>query len=185
MSLAEVSTLNQRGVRWGKPVLIAGGVVWIVRAGLELAFQPNYWNPQGVVDYAAVAGSTLALLLLALGVWSIHLGRQQASRTLSSWLWIVGLTLACGGALAAGLANFFEDWLSIKAFGDLFVWGSLALFIGLLLAGISTIRARDVSRWTGWLLIACALGLGTIDSGGGFVIGLSLIGLGAMQKGPR
>jgi len=56
------------------------------------------------------------------------------------------------------------------------------LLLGLVLSGISTIRARDVSRWAGWLLIACAVGFGIIDWGGGFVIGVSLILLGLIGK---
>jgi len=181
MKLAEGLVPKHESVRWSKPVLILGGVVWIIRAGLEVVVQPAYWNPQTPVDYAAVAGTSIALFLLALGVWSIHRNRKPQGR-LSKWIWYVGVILVCGGAIVTGFANFFEDWMGIKAFGTFYTL-NIAVFVGLVLAGIGAIRATDVSRWTGWLLIACALGLGTPDTGGGFIVGTSLILLGVMQKG--
>lgn len=126
-------------------VLIIGGLVWIVRAGLDVVFQPDYWNPRTSVDYTAVAGTSLALLLLGLGVWIIHL-KQQPPGKWHTWLWRMGIMLACGGALVAGIANFGEDWIAIKSLGTFFVIGSLAMFVGLLLAGISLIGATAVPR---------------------------------------
>lgn len=172
---------KHEGLRWSKPVLISGGVVWIIRAGLAVIFQPVYWDPQTPVEYAAVAGTSIALFLLALGVWSIHRNRKPQGR-LSKWTWNVGVFLVCGGAIVTGFSNFFEDWMGIEAFGDFYAL-MLAVFVGLILAGIGAIRAADVSRWTGWLLIACALGLVMIDNGGGFIVGASLILLGVLQRG--
>jgi len=94
--------MNRKFRRWGggTAVLIIGGLVWIVRAGVDVVFQPNYWEPQTMVDYTAVVGTSLALLLLAIGVWTIHL-KQQLQIKWRNWLWRVGIILACGGALVA------------------------------------------------------------------------------------
>ena len=54
--------------------------------------------------------------------------------------------------------------------------------VGLLLAGISLIGATAVPRWMGWLFIACAIGWGAIDLGGGILVGLALILLGIGQS---
>lgn len=66
----------QNMVRWGQAVLIAGGLAWIGRAALEIAFRPDYWNPPTAVDYVAVGGFSLALILLGMGLWAIHLSRH-------------------------------------------------------------------------------------------------------------
>ena len=60
----EILVSEYKEVRWGTPFLIVGGAVWIIRAGLEVVFQPDYWNPRSAVDYTAVAGTSLALILL-------------------------------------------------------------------------------------------------------------------------
>jgi hypothetical protein len=181
LAMAEGLMSRSKDVRWRKPVLIISGVVWIIRAGLELVFQPDYWNPQTFIDYVAVAGTSLGLFLLVLGLWGMHLGRQ-IKPGLSKIVWGMGVGISCVAGVAAGVANFVEDWFGVKSLGDLFVFGMMFLVLGLLLSGISTIRAKDVSRWTGWLLIACAVGFGIIDWGGGFVIGVSLILLGVVRK---
>jgi hypothetical protein len=155
-------------------VLIIGGLVWIVRAGLDVVFQPDYWNPRTNVDYTAVAGTSIALILLAVGVWAIHL-RQRSQGRWRTWLWRVGIILTCGGALIAGIANFGEDWIAIKSLGTFFVSGSLAMFVGLILGDMSAIGVASFPRWTGWLLMACALGLGRIEEEGGFIVGFALI----------
>jgi hypothetical protein len=167
--------------RGATAVLIIGGLVWIAQSGLAVVFQPNYWDPRTVVEYTAVAGTSIALILLAVGVWAIHL-RQRPQGRWRTWLWRVGIILACSGALVAGIANFGEDWIAIKSLGIFFVVGSLATFVGLLLAGISAIGAAGNTRWTGWLLIACFLGWGSVDLGGGFVVGIALISLGIGQS---
>ena len=174
-------TAGSKEIRWGRPALILGGVVWILRASLEVLFQPDYWNPKSAVDYAAVGSFSLGLFLLALGLIAVHLGRhtERGPRRIA---WNLGISLSIVGAVVAGAANFLEDWLGIKAFGDFFVYGLLSLFVGLIVSGISTIRADDISRWTGWLLLACAIGLGLPDQGGLFIVGISLIVLGFIQK---
>lgn len=80
MTTALAMTSDRKKIGWAKPVLIAGGMVWLIRAGLALVFQPDYWDPQTLLDYVAVAGTSLGLLLLALGVWGIHLGRYCQER---------------------------------------------------------------------------------------------------------
>jgi hypothetical protein len=165
---------DSRESAWIKFVLITGGLVWIGRAVLDIVFQPDYWSPQTAVDYTAVSGTSLALILLAIGIWSIH-RQQQPQGKWSSWLWRVGIGLACGGALVAGIANFGEDWIAIKSLSTFFVFGSLAMFVGLILGGMSAIGAESFPRWTGWLLMACALGWGSVEEGGGFVVGIALI----------
>lgn len=173
-------TSARKKIGWAKPVLIAGGMVWLIRAGLALVFQPDYWDPQTLLDYVAVAGTSLGLLLLALGVWGIHLGRHGQGG-LSKLTWSLGIGITCLAAVMVGGANFVEDWFGLKAFGDVFVFGMMFLLVGMILAGQSSLRATDISRWTGWLLLACAVGFGTLDWGGEFVVGTSLVLLGVLR----
>jgi hypothetical protein len=169
---------DSRESGWIKFVLITGGLVWIGRAVLELVFQPEYWSPQTAVDYTAVISFTLALYLLAISLWLIHRERQLGDH-FSKWLWLGGIWLACFGAVVAGSANFIEDWLAIKAFGELFVVGGLTLAVGFLLTGISLFWANDLPRWLGWLFISCIFGL---SDGGGFWMGFVLIFLAVWRK---
>lgn len=159
---------------WMAALSVFGGLIWIGRAFIELVFKPNYWNPQSVIDYLAVFGTSLSLLLLAGTLWMLHT-RHQPQGTIRKWLWLFGIMLSIGGGFVAGIANFGEDWFAIKALGTFFIFGSFGLFIGLLISGISAIGSADFSRWLGPLLIACAFGVGFQDQGGGFIVGFSLL----------
>lgn len=173
-------TTRHKDMSWGRPILIIGGLVWIVRAGMEIILHPDYWDPQTAVDYTAVAGTSLSYFLLALGIWAVHTNRGETS-SLRRWVWRVGVILSCGGAVVGGLANLVEDWLRIPSFGEVFILSGVAVFVGLLMAGSASLWPKQPSRWTGLLLLICAVGWSLPDSGGGLLVGISLILLGLVQ----
>ena len=97
---------------WIKPSLIISGVIWIGRAVLEFAFNPNYYNPRTPIDYFAVIGTSLELLTLALGVWGIAI--MQTTVTKAKFVWKSGIILICSSATLAGIVNLVEDGLGLK-----------------------------------------------------------------------
>ena len=174
-------TSNRYGVRWGKPVLIAAGLVWIARAGIEIIFQPDYWDPKTAVDYSAVVGTSLSYFLLALGILAIYLriGEMSAWRR---WPWRIGVIAGSFGAFLAGLGNIIEDWFRIPIFGYVYVLGVIVSLLGLILAGIAALGAKEISRWIGFLLLLCAVGWSQNERGGGFLVGIALILLAFLQR---
>ncbi len=162
---------------WPKIVLHLAGVVWIARAAIQAAFDPIYWRPTTLIDYAAVAGTTLSLYLLVAGLIGFHL-RRRLVPSLSKWLWLAGLTVTCAAAVMIGTSNLIEDWFGVQWFGDVFVWSTLALLVGMLLLVGGSFRAPYASRWQAWLILAGLIAIPLQEIGGGAVMGMALIGLG-------
>lgn len=180
MTIKRNLILEKKVVLWGKPTLIVGGIVWIVRAGIGILLEPDYWSPKTAVDFTAVLGTSLSFFLLALGIWAIHLGRGEMD-PVRKWVWRVGVAMSCGAAVLVALSNLFEDFFGIRGFGSVFVFSAVAVVAGLVLMAIGAIGARDISRWTGFLLFVCAFGWVLFDSGGGFAVGVALILLGFLN----
>jgi hypothetical protein len=156
-----------------------GGVVWFARAVIEL-YRPDYWNPRTPLDYAAVAGTSLALLTLAFGLWGFYLYKPAPpSRAQSVWRGAVMAT--CGSATIVGISNFIEDALGVQGLGFVWVIGILTLLTGLLIAGVSALWVKAFSRWVGGLILLCAFSLPFIAGGGMFGPGLALSVLGLLK----
>lgn len=98
------------------------------------------------------------------------------------WVWHAVVILSCGSAAVGGLPNLLEDWLRILSFGEVFFLSGVVVFVGLLLTGIAMLWPKEASRRTGLLLLIGAVGWGLPGSGGGFLVGISLILLGVVQR---
>ena len=160
---------------WIKPSLIISGVIWIGRAVLQIAFNPNYYDPRTLIDYLAVVGTSLELLTLALGVWGIAIAQTPVTK--GKPIWNSGIILTCISAALAGIVNLVEDGLGLKTIGFLFPFSILALTIGLLVSGLAALRIPQLHRSIGWFFILCLAGLLTVELGGGIAVGLSLVAL--------
>lgn len=147
--------------RWIKPSLIISGVIWIGRAVLQVVFKPDYWDPRSAIDYAAVIGTSLELLTLALGMWGIAI--SQASYTQGKVVWKIGIILTCISAILAGTVNLVEDAFGIKSLGFLFPIGTVALVVGLLVSGVSALRIAQLHRSIGWFIILILAGWFSIE----------------------
>lgn len=166
-------------VLWMRPTLISAGIAWLVR-GVIAFYGPDYWSPHTPLDYAAVVGTSLALFLMAVGIWGFYLqnpapvGRAQTA-------WRVGITVTCVAALTISISNFTEDALGVSSLGSVWVIGILALLSGLLVAGCSALWVNGFSHWVGGLFLICAAGLLLMESGGMFGIGLALLVLSGLK----
>ena len=94
---------------WHKSALVIAGLTWLVRGVIAL-YGPDYWSPRMPLDYAAVVGTSLALVLTALGLWGFYQhhpappGRAQSA-------WRIGVAVTCVSALTLGTSNVVEDAL--------------------------------------------------------------------------
>lgn len=168
------------------PALLAAGVVWILRAVIGL-YNPDYWNPRSLLDFAAVIGTSLALVLTALGVWGFY-RRHPAPPTRAHSVWRWSIYIICISALAIGISNFIEDALLVESLGYVWVFGNLALTAGLLIAGLSAFWLDGFSRWVGVLFLTATLGLLFTEMNGQFGVGVALIALsyiGSFKRDPH
>jgi hypothetical protein len=157
-------------------VLIAGGLAWLTRAVIGL-YGPAYWSPRTWLDYVAVAGTSLGLLLLGLGLWSFHRA-YAAPPGRARTIWSAGIALACASSFTVGVSNFVEDALRVRALGIVWVIGALVLLAGLLIAGLGALWLRGLPRRVGVLLLVCAAGLLFTEWNGLIGLGLALLALG-------
>lgn len=165
---------------WPKPALSLAGLAWLARAVIGL-YRPDYWSPRTPLDYTAVVGTSLALILTAVGLWDFY-RQHPAPPGRAQVVWRVSLALTCLSALTIGLSNSIEDAFGVKELGNVWVIGSLALFAGLLTAGLSAFWLPGALRWAGVLFLACALGLLFTEWNGQFGTGLALLALAVMKK---
>ena len=167
--------MHSKNNGWIKAYLTVGGMIWIGRAVLQLAFSPDYWNPHSAIDYVAIVGTSMGLFTLALGLWGVAM--SQATFVQAKPVWKFSITLVCISAVLAGTVNLIEDAFGLKSIGFLFPLAILALAVGLLMAGVAALRDRQMHRSIGWLILLCLVGLLTVEVGGGIIVGLSLVAL--------
>jgi hypothetical protein len=156
-----------------RPVLIAAGLAWLTRAAIGL-YRPDYWSPRTALDYAAVVGTSLALILTAIGVWGFY-RQNPAPPGRAQIIWQVGIAVTCVSAFTVGVSNFIEDALNVSGLGYVWVVGILALTAGLLSAGLSALWINNFSRWVGVMFLICAIGLLFTETNGQFGLGLALL----------
>lgn len=169
-------------IHWRRSALLAAGLAWLARATIGL-YRPDYWSPRTTLDYAAVVGTSAALILMALGARGFY-QHHPAPPSRAQTAWRVGIPITCISAFTVGVSNFIEDALNVKGLGIVWVIGILALLAGLLISGISAFWLPSFSRWVGILFLVCALGLLFTESNGWFGLGLALLGL-SILKGTR
>jgi hypothetical protein len=167
---------------WYKPVLMFAGLAAFGRGLVEL-YQPDYWNPRTALDYTAVAGTSLMLLFLALGLWGFF-RRHAVSSSRAATIYQTAIVTSCISAAIVGISNFMEDAFGIKGLGYVWVVGILVLFASLLVAGLSAFWVQDLPLLTGVLLLISAIGLLFMDSVGLFGLGLALLALGLLKNNP-
>ena len=163
-------------------MLIFAGLAAFGRGLLEL-YRPDYWNPRTALDYAAVAGFSLMLRLLGLGLWGFF-RQHPVSSNRAAFIWRAGIVASCISAATIGMSNFVEDALGIKGLGIVWVTGILVLTAGLLLSGLSAFWVQGLPLLTGGLLLMSAIGLLFMASGGRFGLEPALLALGLLKINP-
>ena len=182
---------------WSGPAAVLGGGLWIA-AGVATAALPEgcigdacALPGRSMRDTSAIAPlAAAALLLIAVGAAALVRRARRAGR--------VGAGGVAGvGASAAGVALLVTGGVvQALAFGGdfpampLFVLsGALGLVVGVLLLGVSLLRAGTLPRWAGALLVAGGLALlGFNDQNAQALLavpfGAAWVAIGAVLAGP-
>ncbi len=117
--------------------------------------------------------SVLPLLLLVMGLVGFH--ATQAER--SGWLGWTGFLITFIGFAVALVGAIGDLWFALATGGPIFFVGFVIVFVGLVLLGSATLRAKVLPRWRWLPFIMGLLGLvlfvsGSIVGGLGFVLWL-------------
>jgi hypothetical protein len=158
--------------------MLAAAAFSLGNAAIGLAGS-NADDPESVADYAAEIALSAALIAAAAAF--VFLRRCDAGR--SRKVGKFGWTVSAGGSALAGIGNFFENGLGASAFGLVFAFGGLALFIGLASAGIAVLASAPPWRWLGVALIVFAAGIAVGEEPGFGLIGLTWIAVAALLAG--
>jgi hypothetical protein len=170
-----LNNTNPKTAQWYKPALIAAAIFCFAR-GAMVRYRPDYVSPQTPLDYAAVVGTSLLLLFLAIGLWGFYL-HHPATPSKARSVWRFSVAISCLSAATVAVSNFFEDALGFKELGIVWVYGTLFLVLGMLIASISAFWVQGFPKWVGGLLLVSIVGLYMMESGGLFGLGLALLAL--------
>jgi hypothetical protein len=142
------------GARTG--FIVAGVLVGL--RGVVHVFRPQYWDPQGLVDYLAVAGTSAMFLSLAVAFASLAVGVRRTGSGVAA----VALAVAASASASVGVSNGLEDAVRWRAFGWGFVFSGILFVISLAVAGVAMVVKRE-SRMLGVCLILLALATAFIE----------------------
>jgi hypothetical protein len=163
--------------RYGALVALAAGLSWVVDdlAG-RLSADSDDWDCNSSWDYVTNARDPVAFFLTAAAVAALHARQRQRSGTLGK----VGAVAAFLGCVATAVNNPIEHCGDVEVLGlVLWVPGTLLLFLGLLVLGVATIRARVLPVWAGAAVAAGVVALFLAADGAGMVVfGLAWIAVG-------
>lgn len=150
---------------------IAWWLVWVGRAALEYA-DPIYWDPDRLLDYIAILGTSLAFLFLSGILWALY-RRNPLPTSIKQQLWREGMVLVIVLAAVVSVSNIVDDALGVKAIEVVYGYGGLGMMLGLLLATLGAFLHDETRFRVGWFLLACVLGIVFADNGGWFVVGFA------------
>jgi len=122
-----------------------GGATWLV-LGLSIRF--GYL--QAIPGREDVVLFVVALLLTAVGLVGLHTLQRGSYGLLGQvgfYLALVAVAARILGAAVFLAGSSALEWISLPA--------TLGMFVGLVLYGVATLRARVLPRWYGLALIVC------------------------------
>lgn len=142
---------------------------WFAIAGVSALFRwilesadPQYYDPESVLDYAAVTSQSVAGL--ATGIALLLLWRNPPVRRGSILLPVAGIA-----AIAHGTGNLLEDAFDIESGEWGFVFGGVGMIFALWGAGLIALTVSSPMRWTGLFLVV---------GGTGGLLGVGLVAMG-------
>jgi len=155
----------------GSNLYIATAVVWLFRSLLELLFEPQYWSPRVATDYLAIFSFSLALVLLAYSFRQLY-SQHPREYGWADRIWGWSSLAVLGFSWIEALANLGEDWLSIAALQDFFIWGGLlAFFAYIVYIAAMAFHSAMSKKWLIVFLVMVA-SFTFPDQGGGILTGL-------------
>jgi hypothetical protein len=143
---------------YSRPLAAVTGLLWIALAAVR-STRPMYWSPVTSLDHAAVGLFSGAMLGLGLCLW-------LASTSGPAW---IAARIATAAAITNGGANFLEDWLLIRSFGNVWVLSAFALAVALIALAALSLRAG--ARMTSAVAAMTVVGLFFIEAGGAALVG--------------
>ena len=141
---------------------LAVGLSWAFVSGLPMAGADPF-NPITLLDWAATLSFSAALAMLAPAAWLIAELAGRAKPVVAS------ATLMAVGGLVAAAANFIEDGLGFKSFGQVFAIGLFGVLAGPV--GLAITLALRRRFLLAALAVATFAGMfSSGQAGGGFLI---------------
>jgi hypothetical protein len=169
-------------IRWAAFGALLSGVAWIAAGFLSLTYPaPPSGSSYSLVNYLGTAAISIAYLGVLMGLVGIHL-RQSGSYgmmgTIGFLLSFIGAALAFVGQATSAIfpQSGALNWLFNNP-GFLFLIALLLFVVGLVILGISTLRAGVMPRWSGFALIGLVV-LGFVGAIGWILSGLVWLALG-------
>ena len=163
------SSRVELSARVGAAIALSIGLAWAYRSALELG-RPNYVAPVELADWLAVVSFSVGLGLLGAAA-RLLADLAGRSRPIVALSWIVIIA-----AVVAATANFIEDGLAVKAFGEVFALGLFGLLAGF--AGLAAMLAWRRQWRLAAVAAATLVGLFTsVEAGGGFLILAAWLGV--------
>ena len=158
---------SNRGAGWW--FVCAGGLA-VVRALMDLA-DPTYWNPSSVFDYAAAVLTTVVWVAtgIALFLWATSSSVRRIK---------VPLVIAGVGVATSGIGNFLEDVVDLDVGESLYSWGGIVGVAGIMATAAIALTVPGWVRWSALLLFVFVAGSTFPDTGGQYLMGIGMMGLG-------
>lgn len=130
----------------------AAGFAYMARALMDFG-DPSFRYPTTPFDYAAVAGTTVAAILLAAAVAHLTASGELAGAAGGlAWIAVTGLALA-------STANLLEDGFGVGSVGIFFGVGGLLTVVGFLATGMAAVLDRRNPRLPATLILAIGLAM--------------------------
>ena len=164
---------------WYKAALVVAAIFCFAR-GAMVPFRPDYVSPRTPLDYAAVIGTSLLFLFMAIGLWGFTL-HYPAPPSRAQSVWRFSIAVVCLSAATVAVSNFFEDALGFKDLGIVWVYGVSVLVLALFISSVSAFWVQGFPKWVGGLLLVSIVGLYLMESGGLFASGVGIAGVGALK----
>jgi hypothetical protein len=187
-TISELSSFTASALA-GSASSLAAGLLWIA-TGLLYLSGPAYSQPRTILDYAAIAFFSGAMLVTAVALLTL----SSAAQFRLAWVGSVPAVVGAAGGAIAGLADIGEDWLGIAALASWFFlgWlllaaGSIGLAIALLIAGgawraAAIVPFAMVIGFTAPQVVSGPGPVGADDQGRGlFVVGIAWLALGLVS----
>jgi hypothetical protein len=128
----------------------AAGVAYMGRGLMDFG-DPAFSDATTPFDYAAVAGTTVAMILLAAAI-ALLTARGDVTGAAGKLAWVV-----VAGLALSGTANLLEDAFGVGPVGMFFGVGGFMTVVGLLATGLAGLLDRRNPRTVATVILAMGL----------------------------
>jgi hypothetical protein len=126
--------------------------------GIPRGFDPHYWDPQSLVDYLAVAGTSAMFLALSVAFALLAVGARRTGSRVAA----VALAVAAMPSASRGISNGLEEAVRWPEFSYGYVYSGLPFVVSVAIAGVPLL-IKGMSWMLGLCLILLALATAFIE----------------------